>query len=250
MTGYIYDMFFVLDHNLCCVFWNQVAIEMTGMDVESVISHPIDTIFPGCIDKNLEDLFMLILENGGVSQCRVQWGLRGIPRNLELTLFSDRTEIFVLVKDELISGVAGMRNKTNEEQTIQFAQSQELRLLGQLTSGVAHEVRNPLNAISVVLEALFQDIGDHQEYRLYKEHLFTHVERLKRLMQDLLEIGRPIERSKITIFDIEDLVREMLICGGTSTLCSKFTIDYRPIVLQTSCKGKLVENAAGVYEPA
>ncbi|MBN1603932.1 MAG: GHKL domain-containing protein [Chitinispirillaceae bacterium] len=212
---------------MCCVFWNQVAAEMTGMDAQSVISQPIGTLFPGCIDKNLENLFLTILENGGVTQCRVQWGLRGIPRNLELTLFSDTTEIFVLVKDELINSNAEMRNKVSEEQTIQYAQSQELRLLGQLTSGVAHEVRNPLNAISVVLEALFQDIGEHQEYRLYKEHLFTHVERLKRLMQDLLELGRPIERSKITNFDIEDLVRETVDMWGTSTLCSKFTIDLQ-----------------------
>jgi signal transduction histidine kinase len=100
---------------------------------------------------------------------------------------------------------------------VQLAQANELKILGLLTSGVAHEVRNPLNAISVVLEALFQEIGEKPELILYKEHIFTHVDRLTRLMQDLLELGKPIERSKVTRIRITDFIKdavELYKCSG------------------------------------
>lgn len=73
----------------------------------------------------------------------------------------------------------------------ELVQSREMALLGQLTSGVAHEVRNPLNAIWAVTEALFLDIDGDESNLIYKEHIHTQVKRLSRLMQDLLELGKP-----------------------------------------------------------
>jgi PAS domain S-box-containing protein len=77
----------------------------------------------------------------------------------------------------------------------QLAHSQEMKVLGQLAAGVAHEVRNPLNAILAITEALFQDIGSNEEYEPYLEHIRTQVNRLSALMKDLLELGKPIQSS-------------------------------------------------------
>lgn len=75
----------------------------------------------------------------------------------------------------------------------QMHHSQEIKLLGQIASGVAHEVRNPLNAILAITEALFKDIGPSTEYQPYLEHIRTQVTRLSNLMKDLLELGRPFQ---------------------------------------------------------
>ncbi|MFH0921112.1 MAG: PAS domain S-box protein [Fibrobacterota bacterium] len=71
-------------------------------------------------------------------------------------------------------------------------QDKQMKILGQLTSGVAHEVRNPLNAIMAVSEALFQAIGKNPEYQPYIVHIREQVKRLSALMTELLELGRPI----------------------------------------------------------
>jgi signal transduction histidine kinase len=66
-----------------------------------------------------------------------------------------------------------------------------MKILGALTSGVAHEVRNPLNAIWAITEALFQDIKNDTHLNIYKDHIKSQVERLTLLMQELLDFGKP-----------------------------------------------------------
>jgi len=79
----------------------------------------------------------------------------------------------------------------------QLRQLDRIKLLGQMAAGVAHEVRNPLNAILAITEALFQDIGDNPEYKPYLDHIRTQVDRLSRLMGDLLDLGKPIQPSNL-----------------------------------------------------
>jgi PAS domain S-box-containing protein len=79
----------------------------------------------------------------------------------------------------------------------QLRQAQEMNFMGQLASGVAHEVRNPLNAIMAITEALFVDIGDAPEFLPYVEHIRGQVGRLSTLMEDLLKLGRPVVRTAL-----------------------------------------------------
>ncbi|MBD3393264.1 MAG: PAS domain-containing protein, partial [Chitinivibrionales bacterium] len=88
----------------------------------------------------------------------------------------------------------------------ELRQSEQLKRLGQLTSGVAHEVRNPLNAILAIIEALFQDIGDNPEYQPYLEHIRNQGNRLSTLMSDLLELGRPVNTAAMRPLSVRELV--------------------------------------------
>ncbi len=106
-----------------------------------------------------------------------------------------------------------------ERETIeaQLRRAHKMEILGKLAGGVAHEVRNPLYAILSITEALNQEIGNNPEYKPYIEHIQTQVDRLSRLMQDLLELGRPIEPT--------NLHRESLyiICTSAINLWKKST---------------------------
>jgi len=79
----------------------------------------------------------------------------------------------------------------------QLRQAQEMKILGLLTSGVAHEVRNPLNGILAITEALANDLGDNPDYQPYVAHIKTQVTRLSDLMRDLLDLGRPIDKDNL-----------------------------------------------------
>lgn len=63
--------------------------------------------------------------------------------------------------------------------------------MGALVAGVAHEVRNPLFAMSVNIDALASVLGGREDVAELIEALVHERDRINRLMEDLLHYGRP-----------------------------------------------------------
>jgi len=80
----------------------------------------------------------------------------------------------------------------------ELVESQKMKLMSQIVSGVAHEVRNPLHAIQAISEAMAIDLKEDIEYKDYLMHIKAQVERLSHLMNDLLELGKPIQPSQFS----------------------------------------------------
>jgi len=88
--------------------------------------------------------------------------------------------------------------------------SEEMRILGQLTLGVAHEVRNPLNGIMAIMGALSKELSDNNRFEPYLKHMRNQVTRLTELMEDLLALGRPIREENIHEISMVTLVENSL----------------------------------------
>ena len=72
---------------------------------------------------------------------------------------------------------------------IRLEQQRTMATMGALVAGVAHEVRNPLFAISATVDAMEQ--ASDGVLKEYFEVLREEIDRMTRLMQDLLAYGRP-----------------------------------------------------------
>lgn len=88
--------------------------------------------------------------------------------------------------------VAVVRDVTpRKEMEEALRRSERMSAMGSLVAGVAHEVRNPLFGIAAALEAFEAEFGGGPDVAEYMTTLRNDVGRLSRLMNDLLDYGRP-----------------------------------------------------------
>lgn len=70
--------------------------------------------------------------------------------------------------------------------------SEQVRSLQQLASGIAHEVRNPLTAIGTGLEVLLRRLPQSGEERVIVQEALAQVGRVRRMVQETLDLARPL----------------------------------------------------------
>jgi two-component system NtrC family sensor kinase len=107
--------------------------------------------------------------------------------------------------------------KEREEQLIQ---SRKMAAIGTLTAGIAHEINNPLNNISITIEALideFEEWTKDEKLEMLKE-AFTQVERAGATVANLLDFTRR-EESSFELLSINDVIRSTAnLVGNEVTL--------------------------------
>jgi PAS domain S-box-containing protein len=122
-----------------------------------------------------------------------------------------------------------------EEMNARLRDAQKMEVIGKLAGGVAHEVRNPLNAILVITEALFKDLGDNKEYRPFLFHIRSQVNRLSSLMKDLLDLGKPVEQAHMQQESLNKICSSSLDIWKHSELSRSYKVE----MLQPSDTGDI-----------
>jgi len=122
------------------------------------------------------------------------WGILNLYTPEKGAFDEERLRLGQELADDLAFALRGLEDRRNLKETLaRLAEAKKLETIGLITGGVAHEVRNPLFAISTVLAGLERKLGKNEEYAEFFFHLNDQVKRLKELMDDLLSLGRPIE---------------------------------------------------------
>lgn len=120
---------------------------------------------------------------------------------------SELAHSFNLMTDEL---------KKNKEKEQLLQRKERLVSLGQLAAGVAHEVKNPLNALHLTVEHLhdkfIKQSQDPQALR-YVESIQTEIRRLDKVVNHFLNYVRS-ERLELQRIDLQALLQEILQLYG------------------------------------
>lgn len=91
--------------------------------------------------------------------------------------------------------VVGLRERRDLEARLHRAE--QSAIIGRLASGIAHEVKNPLNYISLTIDYLRSkypppDEADRERYYEKMDGIKDEIKRLDRLIRNFLSYGRPL----------------------------------------------------------
>ena len=101
----------------------------------------------------------------------------------------------------------------------QFEYAKKLSALSKLTSGVAHEVKNPLNAIVIHLELLKSQVVSQQAEDAAKslDVITQEIKRLDRVVRNFLNFNRPVD-VKLKREDIQPVLQEVVTLAQSEAL--------------------------------
>jgi signal transduction histidine kinase len=87
--------------------------------------------------------------------------------------------------------------------------SRRLANIGKLTSGVAHEVKNPINSIVVHLEILRNKLRQTDpDSQRHMDVIASEIQRLDRVVQTLVDFTRPVDLKLVDV-DLRNLVEQV-----------------------------------------
>jgi signal transduction histidine kinase len=99
------------------------------------------------------------------------------------------------------------RLKGFEEKLIE---SEKMATAGQMAAGLAHEIRNPLTSIKMLGQVLKARLGSHTENQRMLESMVKEIDRLDRIIQEMLNRTRPGELNREWVdinAQVDDVIR-------------------------------------------
>ncbi|MBI2179479.1 MAG: hypothetical protein HYU31_01505 [Deltaproteobacteria bacterium] len=104
----------------------------------------------------------------------------------------------------------------------EISRQERLSELGNLAATVAHEIRNPLNSVSMGLQRLkaeFSPTQDHDEYARFLSLIQGEVQRLNAIVEQFLSLARPLslKREKIAVDQFLNELTTLAVGDATSS---------------------------------
>ena len=119
------------------------------------------------------------------------WSLNwSIPRE-EIAYVEVNTSKLTNLSGGLIGAVADIRDITRRKRMEELmVRVDKLASLGQLSAGMAHEIRNPLAGMKTSVQVLAEMAGTRDE-KLLLSGVLSEINRLNKIVSDLLSFSRP-----------------------------------------------------------
>ena len=185
-------------------FMNRSGADLLGWEESTVLGRSIHEVLCGHNEEN--SIFHISLgENGGFSG-EMEMKKRGgekIPVEVFLSHLRD--------KNGNVVGVTGIFRDITEKKEfeVRMHRMDKLASLGQLASGIAHEIKNPLAGIGSAIQVLSSNIRlDDTKKEVVKE-ILKQIERLDQTIKNLLSFAKP-GQPQLAPIDLKEIIEAVI----------------------------------------
>lgn len=180
------DAVIAIDKDRCITIFNCAASKLFKIPAEKVLEKQCETVLPVDIAPLIQTL-----ETGQT----VDDEKKTIHLENRRLITSINTSILKNEKGQIDSAFAVIKDLTEKHALEENLHRQEkLTAMGQLASGVAHEIRNPLNAIGMISQRLdkeFEPNSDSEEFHELTKIISAESQRINTIIQQFLQFARP-----------------------------------------------------------
>jgi len=208
------DAIIVLDSNNIIKVFNKTSEKLFDTKYDVVVGSNLSSI------SDLKNCITSMDDNSTLNQ-------------MECT-FAGKTKYLLISKSEFkdendeLNTIYVIRDLTNQKiLEEQVKRKERLTAMGELASGVAHEIRNPLNTIGTIVQQLNKDFEPKEnsdEFDQLTQLVYQEVKRINSTIQDFLRFARPepINPSEI---EIDEIVTQ--IENQYKSLMAEKNIDFK-----------------------
>lgn len=108
---------------------------------------------------------------------------------------------------------------------IQMHRNDKLASVGQLATGIAHEIRNPLAIIKMIEQTMSKELENNQSLLQELKIIDEEVERANKVIKSLMEFSKPSKKEK-GLFSINKIIEDVLIITNKYTSQHKVNVDF------------------------
>ena len=195
---HVNDAILVYDQKNGIRVFNKMAEKLFGIEVKEALGKNLAAVFLSSTCRDLEN------ENFSLQEVECRIGNRNRHLLVSKNQYSDA--------DETLATILVIRDLTEQKRLeAQIERRERMSALGQLASGVAHEIRNPLNAIGTVIQQLnrdFQPASNEQEYHELAGMVHQEVKRINDTISNFLKFARP-ESMQPEEFGLDKFFKEL-----------------------------------------
>ncbi len=185
------------------------GLELYGTDtVDDIVGLPFSNFVPSFEIQSLTDIFNKTMRDGLAQNIE----LRFIKKDKSFLVTETNATILHDPEENPISIMMIIRDISERKNLeMQLVHSERMAGLGQMASGIAHEINQPLNTISMAVDNLLGEITEyeninHEYFRKKSEKVFDNITRIRNIIDHIRVFSRSHDDHILSGFNVNSSI--------------------------------------------
>jgi PAS domain S-box-containing protein len=221
------DAIITMDPDDVVTSWNKGAESIFGYLANEIIGKPVEMLLSPELReaRELESIGRSFRAHGAVRSHQTERVTRDGRR---IQVIFTRTAIKddfgnVIGSSSVVKDVTNFRNLER-----QLADAEHLATLGELSAGLAHEIKNPLAGIKGAIDVIRDSLPPTDKHRDILGDVLHEVSRIDKIVRDLLNYAKPRPPSHSSI-DLPGLVQRIVAIARAAPQNRSYSLEVRQL---------------------